>query len=391
MIVGMRAAVGRVLAGALAAATVAAAPVAAHATGHAPARLDQVRAGQWYLETMGVVEAHKITQGEGQVIAVIDEGVNPRFPDLAGSVLPGVDTWTPEGKGWVTDDGHGTAVAAAAAGHGHGAGRGDGILGIAPKAKILPMGVWPPGQRGSRATDIATSIRYVVDHGATVICVAGGGSGNDELHAAVQYAYRRGVPVIGGAGNRPDDATIVAPAEYRETLAISGLDRRGNFARNTSVSAFGVDFAAPAEDIPAPKKDGSGYESADGTSGSAAIAAGAVALLRDRYPSLSAEQIFQHLKATAVDKGKPGYDIEYGWGALDLLAALTTEPATGSTATPRSTFTPPPPIAADEGLSLGARLAITVAAVAGFLLVVGGLTALVVRGFVRRRRGRAPA
>ncbi|WP_213450485.1 S8 family serine peptidase [Rhizomonospora bruguierae] len=360
-------------------------PAAAHAA-TAQVRADEVRAAQWYLDAMGVTEAHQITQGEGQVIAVLDSGVNQNFPDLAGSVLPGVDTWTRDRKGWVTENSHGTKVSAIAAGHGHGAGGAAGILGIAPKAKILPMGVWPPGQLGSRAKDLAVSIRYVTDHGATVILVAGGGSGDDSLTAAVKYAYDRGVPVVASAGN-PDDATIIAPASCNEAIAISGTNRKGDWASNASVWAHGIDFAAPATDIMVPNDKDSGYYPGNGTSFSSAIAAGAVALLRSRYPSLSAEQIFQQLKDTAVDKGDPGYDVKYGWGSIDLMAALTTPPGSKPTAsaTPRSTFTPPPPIA-DEGRSLGTKLGITIAAVAGFLLVVGGLVALVVRAAVRRRR-----
>ena len=152
--------------------------------------------------------------------------------------------------------------------------------------------------------DIAVSIKYVVDHGATVILVAGGGDTDESLETAVEYAYKRDVPVVGAAGSPPREPTIVAPALYDEALAISGLDRNGNFADKASVSAYGIDFAAPA---------------------------------------------------------------------VDLMLPL-------------SRFTPPPPIAADDGLNFGAKLAITIAAVAAFLLAVGGLIGLAVRGILRRRR-----
>jgi subtilisin family serine protease len=373
MIRGLRAGLVAALAGIIVAAT----------TG--PAAADQARSGQWYLESMGVAEAHRITQGEGAVVAVLDTGVNPNQPDLTGSVLPGIDTWTPEHKAWVTDNGHGTGIAALIAGHGHGPGGQDGILGIAPKAKILPMGVWPPGTRGSRAKDIAVSIRYAVDHGATVICVAGGGDSDPDLREAVKYADSKNVPVVGAAGNPPGDPTIVFPAGYPWALGISGTDRSGKFAANASVTAAGIDFSAPAVDIQVPKAGG-GYESVRGTSASAALVAGGVALLRLKYPTLTSEQLFNHLKATAVDKGKPGYDFEYGWGAFDLMAALTTTPRTGPAATPHASASTSDALVVDDGLSFGAKLAITIGAVAGFLLVVGGLIALIVRAIVRRRR-----
>jgi subtilisin family serine protease len=348
------------------------------------ARVDRTRAAQWYLPTMRVSEAHRITQGEGQVIAVLDTGVNPKFPDLAGSVLPGLDSFTKDGKGWVTVNDHGTSVAALAAGHGHGPGGAAGILGIAPKAKVLPMGVWPPGKRGVQAENVAVSIKYVVDHGATVILIAGGGEEDDKLLAGVRYAHEHGVPVVAAAGNRDTSATIRAPASYDEALAISCVDKKGNFS-TVSVDAFGIDFAAPCVDIPVPKEKGSGYVVERGTSLSSAITAGAVALLRSRYPELSAEQIFQQLKDTAVDKGKKGYDFEYGWGRLDLMAALTTTPASPTPSTrPRFDYTTSAP--ADEGMSFAAKLAVTIGAVAAFLLVVGLVITLTVRALVKRRR-----
>jgi hypothetical protein len=350
-----------------------------------PAAADRTRTGQWYLESMRVAEAHRITQGEGAVIAVLDTGVNPQQPDLTGSVLPGVDTWTPQHKGWVTDNGHGTGIAALIAGHGHGAGGVDGILGIAPKAKILPMGVWPPGTRGSRAKDIAVSIRYVVDHGATVICVAGGGDSDPDLQEAVKYADSKNVPVVGAAGNPPGDPTIVFPAGYPWALGISGTDRSGNFAADASVTAAGIDFAAPAVDIQVPKAGG-GYESVRGTSASAALVAGGVALLRLTYPTLTSLQLFEHLKATAVDKGKPGYDFEYGWGVFNLMAALTTTPRTAPTATPRASVTTPAALPVEHGLSFGTKITITIAVAAGYVLVIGGIVALLVRTVIRRRR-----
>jgi subtilisin family serine protease len=61
----------------------------------------------------------------------------------------------------------------------------------------------------------------------------------------------------------------------------------------------------------------------DGTSYATAIVAGAAALVRAKYPNLSAAEVVHRLTATAIDKGALGRDDEYGYGIVDLVAALT--------------------------------------------------------------------
>src|SRR5690554_338269 len=133
---------------------------------------DQVRQAQWYLRFLEIDRVHKITQGEGVTVAVIDTGVDADHPDLAGAVRPGADfairkATPPDGR--VDKDGHGTAMAGLIAGRGRG---GQGILGIAPKATILPI-------RDADFLDSHTAwthnaIKWAVDHGADVISMSFG-------------------------------------------------------------------------------------------------------------------------------------------------------------------------------------------------------------------------
>ena len=105
-----------------------------------PAAADSIRDREWHLNYLNVTAAQVQSQGDGVVVAVVDTGVNGNHPDLAGNVLPGVDVsgaGAPNGQ--QDTDGHGTAMASLIAGHGHGTGNGDGVLGIAPQAKIFPV------------------------------------------------------------------------------------------------------------------------------------------------------------------------------------------------------------------------------------------------------------
>lgn len=144
-------------------------PTAAHADG--------IRAKQWALEAMHTQEAWQTTKGAGVTVAVLDTGVENDHPDLVGNVLTGKDMI---GFGAVRGQRpwarHGTAMAGIIAGHGHGVGNGDGVMGIAPEAKILPVRViledGDPARsraRNTRGNALAEGIRWAADHGADVI------------------------------------------------------------------------------------------------------------------------------------------------------------------------------------------------------------------------------
>jgi subtilisin family serine protease len=62
-----------------------------------------------------------------------------------------------------------------------------------------------------------------------------------------------------------------------------------------------------------------------GTSDAAALVSGVVALVRAKYPNLSAPEVVRRITATATDKGRPGRDDEYGFGIVNPLAALTAD------------------------------------------------------------------
>src|SRR5205823_11945431 len=122
---------------------------------------------------------------------------------LVGSVLPGVDT-TPgsTGSGQNDTDGHGTRMAAIIAGHGHGPGNADGVLGIAPRAKILPIKL---GENKASVPLIpqivATAIDAAVAHGAKVINASFGADLDEVIHQAVLRALDHDVVFVASGGN----------------------------------------------------------------------------------------------------------------------------------------------------------------------------------------------
>lgn len=138
-------------------------------------------------------------------------------------------------------------------------------------------------------------------------------------------ALKADVVVVAAAGNRPEATRVEWPAAYPGVIAAAGVDRDGNHAE-VSVTGPEVVLAAPAVDIVSTNKLGeTRYSTGTGTSSATAIIAGAAALVRAKYPDLSAAEVVHRLTATAVDKGPPGRDELYGYGVLDLVAALTAD------------------------------------------------------------------
>ncbi|MFE7354913.1 type VII secretion-associated serine protease mycosin [Streptomyces sp. NPDC057543] len=299
-----------------------------------PARADAIRDQQWGLEALHTDQAWRTTKGRGITVAVVDTGVDGSLPDLAGQVLPGKDMiGFGAGRGDRSWARHGTAMAGIIAGHGHGAGGGDGVLGIAPEAKILPVRVIleasDPARakaRESRGTALADGIRWAADHGADVINLSLGDD-SKSAHpepgedAAIQYALKKGAVVVASSGNGGEKGDHISyPAAYPGVIAVAAVDRYGTHAAFSTrrwyatVSAPGVDVVVAAPDRQ--------YYVEWGTSAASAFVSGAVALVRAAHPGLTPAQIRQLLTDTARSAPESGRDDARGYGIVDPAAAI---------------------------------------------------------------------
>jgi len=227
-----------------------------------------------------------------------------------------------------------------------------GALGVAPRARILPIRNTP--STAPVDSELAASIQWAVAHGARVISMSlTEFDPDDDVRAAVEAAQRADVVLVAAVGNAPTFEAVGYPAAYPGVLAVAGVDRRGRRA-GVSVTGPRVDLAAPAVDVVSTdRRGGTGYRRGTGTSDAAAIVAGTAALVRARYPDLPAGEVVRRLTATARDAGPAGRDEEYGYGVLDPVAALTADlPAPSPTAGATPPGAPPPPVGnvrADEG------------------------------------------
>jgi subtilisin family serine protease len=168
-------------------------------------------------------------------------------------------------------------------------------------------------------------------------------------------------------------------------LAAAGVDRDGVHAE-FSVEGSQVALAAPAVDIVTTdlrNAGRTGYATTSGTSDATAIIAGAAALVRARFPEMSAPEVIHRLTATADDKGLPGRDHQYGYGVLNIVRALTED------VPPLATTEPPTTVGAPPGRgSSGLDRIVVVLGALGVLAAVGVALALASR---HRRPSRRPS
>lgn len=368
---------------------------------------DPYRSQQWYLDRIGLTADRPAPTGDGQVVAVVDSGVDLEHPDLVdalarrgdGSVL---------GRDFVEGDdvpqdrfGHGTMVAGVVAAT---AGNGVGTRGVAPGARLMPLRVLDERGVGTTAS-IADAIDFAVDNGATVVNLSLEAATRIAVQdvaavvAAIDRAVASGVAVVAAAGNQherlqdfdPDLEVLVVGATDRD-------DRRAGFSdagRTDLLMAPGVQVVSSWCRVPqVPVCDGTVHNQgiADGTSFAAPQASGAIALLMEA--GLTAEQAVERLVVTAEDLGPRGDDAATGVGLLDVDAALGPWPdgpvplATRVESTAQPTVSEQPAVASPEAIAVATPPTSTrvVSWVVVAMIVV--VILLVVQGILAHRRVR---
>ncbi|MET7324146.1 type VII secretion-associated serine protease mycosin [Streptomyces sp. NPDC005549] len=298
------------------------------------AHADGIRAQQWALDAMHTEQAWRTTKGAGVTVAVLDTGVEADHPDLTGNVLPGKDLvgfGASEGdRSWAR---HGTAMAGIIAGHGHGTGNAEGVMGIAPEARILPLRViledGDPSRakaRKTRGNALAEGIRWAADHGADIINLS---LGDDSASAhpepaedeAIQYALEQGVIVVASAGNGGEKGDHISyPAAYPGVIAATAVDRYGTRAA-FSTRRWYATVSAPGVDVIIADPDHRYYEGW-GTSAASAFVSGAAALVKAAHPDLTPAQVKSVLEDTARNAPAEGRDDSRGFGFVDPAAAI---------------------------------------------------------------------
>ena len=300
---------------------------------------------QWGLTRIGGPTAWSVSKGAGQVVAVIDTGVDFKHPDLKGRLLAGHDFVNDDSDATDTN-GHGTLISGIIAAS---TGNGIGVASIAPQAKILPVRVLGSDGTGA-ASDVADGIHWALNHGATVINLSiAQESGSDSstlllkspsVNQAIHDAASAGATVVVASGNDPSGAQsqTAYDADAPGVLVVGSSTKGGGRAAYSNYGA-GLDLLAPgggsSTDPSAgacsdtnsivsawwdPETKRSTYGGGCGTSMAVAFVSGVAALLQAHgYSNAKAVDRMLH---TADDIGAPGRDNKTGYGILDAARAL---------------------------------------------------------------------
>jgi type VII secretion-associated serine protease mycosin len=316
---------------------------------------------QRYLTTLRLPQAWDVIKdASSQIIAVVDTGVDTGHPDLTGRTVAGYSAVSP-GQAPTDYDprtyehgGHGTMVAGIAAAN---TGNAAGVAGAAWNGRIMPIKVFDT--EGNAYDDvIAAGIKWAVDRNAKVVNLSLGGPGSTAvLQEAIQYAVGKGAVVVAAAGNSGLGEAMY-PAAYPEVVAVGATDLNPEI---TDFSTWGdwMDVAAPGFAITStyPRVAGN-YATGDGTSFAAPLVSGVAALMRAKYPTLTAAQAADRLRSTARDAGPRGIDPYYGHGVVDAFAAVGGAATTDFPQRAAGAGEPNdmPPLALDLGASLGGTI-----------------------------------
>ena len=322
---------------------------------------DPLYAEQWGPQQVRAEQAWSTSTGSGTIIGVVDSGVDFDHPDLAGKLLQGATFLdcgsTSCGNGdWESGPAerqavkstHGTHVSGIAAAA---TGNGVGIAGVAPGARILPVKTLD--EDGGSFEDIASGIRYAVDHGASVVNLSLGALPGaqaltltgviSDVQEAIAYARERGVVVVAAAGNDFVAPLCGTPAFDRGALCVVSTDKRearsafSNFALNQELDAVAAPGGSLApvcgEDVLSTVPLGTGtatacgygtdYDEYAGTSMATPHVAGVAALLAAQ--GRTDENIMTALETTARQPGtgqRGVFDPVYGYGIVDAEAAV---------------------------------------------------------------------
>lgn len=344
-------------------------PVAVGRAGGMPAlapagTLGDWQRGQWWVDATKLRTWHQqgIT-GKGVTIALLDGPVATGIPELQGQdvrpsgTLCDRDLWRSWGP--TTPDGpldetsfHTTSMAALLVGSGKGNGPGGvGVLGVAPGATLRTYAMfntvdpaahqnldcWGPG--------LAAFLDRIVADGAQIVQIpVSFDVVDDEIQAAVNRAIAKGVVIVAASGNGGPSAKVMAPGGQRGVLVVGGMEQDGKVLATNPTSTvddwdqarsfdvtYNIHLVAPGADlVGGGLASGNRWDSAvlqSGSSGASAIVAGQLALMKQRWPSATGNQLlYSLLRSARHPDGSAVWEPRRGFGTTSFEATLTTDP-----------------------------------------------------------------
>ena len=262
--------------------------------------------------------------GKGVTIAIIDGKVDTSVPELAGANV--VDKSPCAINGSNESASHGTGIASLLVSQDYG---------IIPDATLLAYqsidstsyaGKDCPMKAGALPTDLSSLVNQAINDGASIVNFSASSSMRGaDLKWAIARAMSQGVIITASVGNGGADENESHLSRWSGVVGVSAIDTDGKFA---SYSSWGQGVTTTAVGGPFVERNISDGKigSTQGTSYSAPIVAGALALARAKWPNATSNQLLQLLVNTAVGH-ENGWNQYGGYGAANLGGMLNTDPS----------------------------------------------------------------
>ncbi|MFL6055262.1 MAG: S8 family serine peptidase [Actinoallomurus sp.] len=291
----------------------------------------QMTTAPWPQQTLNFTDVWPLTQGDRVKVAIVDSGVDTGHPQL-----PNIDAYDLTGTGKKDCTGHGTMLAGIIAAQDQ---RNDHVpfLGVAPRVHLVSVKV-ATQPTGNSPSLLAQGIRRAAALGAKIICVSSTTANYPYLKDAVRNAEASGALLVAAAGNtaqdKKDSEQELYPASYDGVISVGAVDRDGKLQDFTDAKSR-ISVLAPGKAVIS-TWPGDAYYRDDGTSFAAPYVAGTAALIKARFPGLTATQIKHRIEVTADG----GTLVGSGHGVINPLRAVTAvlpeEDAGGRQAPPKA-------------------------------------------------------
>ena len=311
---------------------------------------------QTALQIIRLKETRSITTGAGTRVAYIDTGVDSDHPALRPWLDPGIDLvgsgsvsefdgLSADLSAWVNrntptlldnrlafvlrqsmaallDDGSGQTAPDLPIAFGHGTLVAGVLHVVAPESRIVPVRAFDTNGNTTLFT-LAEGIYRASDLGVDVLNMSFSTTTVSEtLRRSVLYAQGKGVALVASAGNESGDAAGIFPAAYAQVTGVAATDFDDRLAIFSNYGT-GISISAPGAFVVSTAPGGR-YAMAWGTSFSAPIVAGSIALVSSVTPRGYSSDAMVITTADSIDDKNPGYERQLGKGRVDVMNALKT-------------------------------------------------------------------
>jgi subtilisin family serine protease len=275
-------------------------------------RTQEGDSAQYALGKLGLIDIHRQIKGTNISIAVIDSQIDVHHPDMDGVFA---DQYDAVGGPAEKPHPHGTGMAGAIAAHRK-------LMGIAPAARIYAIHAFSSNAASADSTtfNILKGLDWAASKGVRVINMSFAGPRDPSMERALKNAHDKGIVLIAAAGNAGPKSPPLFPGADPNVIAVTATDSNdkifsgANRGRYIAVAAPGVDILVPAPDDT--------YQLTTGTSVSSAEVSGIVALLLERNPNLTPEEVRKILTVSAKHPGTKERDDDFGSGLVDPSKAI---------------------------------------------------------------------